>query len=193
MIYTLLIVNLLQDCLQIWKGVMNRAEEGLELGGRDGLRWVFFHRPAVCLFPQPCGQRGLHYPGLRPPLLGEGEWCRGRSFLPLTASSPFIVLYHPAQTLTNSNCTIPFGLPHPTKITRIFVSHLLNEKARLFPAKRNLRPARAREKRKHSKLARAGTNVSAMITQSSGTSASQGQEETQKRRSPPATPLTSNY
>ena len=179
---------------------MNRAEEGLELGDKGGLWCVFFRCPAVCLFPLPCGQRGLHYPGLRPPLLGEGEWCRGRSFLPLTASSPFIVLsspfivlYHPAQTLTNSNCTIPLGLPHPTKITRIFVSHLLNEKARLFPAKRNLRPARAGEKRKHSKLARAGTNVSAMITRSSGTSASQGQEETQKRRSPPATPLTSNY
>ena len=54
----------------------------------------------------------------------------------------------------------------------------------LFPAKRNLRPAKAGEKRKHSKLARAGTNVSAMITRSNGTSASQGQEETQKKAQP---------
>ena len=105
------------------------------------------------LLPRPYGhpihKDGLrpicsyYYPGLRPPLLKEGEWCCGRLFRPLTVSSIFIVLYHPAQTLANSKCTIPFGLPHPTKITRIFVSHLLNEKARFFLAKRNLRPASA--------------------------------------------------
>ena len=49
------------------------------------------------------------------------------------------------ETVSTSNCTIPFGFPPLTKTTRISRPHCHNEKARQRPAKRKLRPARAGE------------------------------------------------
>ena len=49
------------------------------------------------------------------------------------------------ETATNSNCTIPFGLPPLPETTRTSDNRYHNEKARQRPAKRNLRPARAGE------------------------------------------------
>ena len=46
------------------------------------------------------------------------------------------------KTVSNSNCTIPFGLPPLPKTTRISRPHCHNEKARQRPAKRKLRLAR---------------------------------------------------
>ena len=42
------------------------------------------------------------------------------------------------ETVSTSNCTIPFGLPPLTKTTRISETHFHNEKARQRPAKWNL-------------------------------------------------------
>ena len=114
----------------------------------------------------------------------------------ITLHRSFITLHRSLSSCANINkqqLHHSVWLPTSTENNTHFRNPCSYDNTTLFPAKRNLRPARAGEKRKHSKLARAGTNVSAMITRSSGTSASQGQEETQKRRSPPATPLTSNY
>ena len=47
------------------------------------------------------------------------------------------------ETVSTSNCTIPFGLPPLTKTTRISETHFHNEKARQRPAKRNLGLAKA--------------------------------------------------
>ena len=193
MFYTLLIVNLLRNCLQIEKGVMNRKKEGLK-GGR--LRWL-----AVGLFPPPCGvsfSTALRAAGAslpRPAATPSGR----RGMVPWPVISPvnrFITLHRSLSSSADINeqqLHHSVWLPTSTENNTPLRNSRSYDNTTLFPAKRNLRPARAREKRKHSKLARAGTNVSAMITRSSGTSASQGQEETQKRRSPPATPLTSNY
>ena len=45
------------------------------------------------------------------------------------------------ETVSNSNCTIPFGHPPEPETTRFSETNFHNEKARQRPAKRNLRPA----------------------------------------------------
>ncbi len=199
MFYTLLIINLLRILQRIDRKCYEQG--GGEFGiGRQG--WL-----VVCLFSLPCGtfSTALRAAGAslpRPAATPSGR----RGMVPWPVISPvnrFITLHRSFITLHRSlsSCAdineqqLHHSVWLPTSSENN--THLRNPRpygnATLFPAKRNLRPARAGVKRKHSKLARAGTNVSAMITRSSGTSASQGQEETQKRRSPPATPLTSNY
>ena len=49
------------------------------------------------------------------------------------------------ETVSNSNCTIPFGHPPEPETTRFSETNFHNEKARQRPAKQNLRPARAGE------------------------------------------------
>ena len=52
---------------------MNKAEEAMELGGRDALRCVFFCCPAVCLFHCPAGSGGITTPACGHPFWEKGN------------------------------------------------------------------------------------------------------------------------